>query len=44
MSARGYAAEDCIAVGDSPEDLAVAPLVRRFYLVANAGEAAAIPT
>jgi hydroxymethylpyrimidine pyrophosphatase-like HAD family hydrolase len=38
MRARGYAAEECIAVGDSPEDLAVAPLVRRFYLVANADE------
>jgi phosphoglycolate phosphatase len=36
MRARGYAPEDCIAVGDSQEDLAVAPVVGRFYLVANA--------
>jgi phosphoglycolate phosphatase len=36
MRARGYAPEDCIAVGDSREDLTVAPAVRRFYLVANA--------
>jgi hydroxymethylpyrimidine pyrophosphatase-like HAD family hydrolase len=38
MRARGYSREECIAVGDSPEDLGVAPRVRRFYLVANAGE------
>ena len=36
MRSRGYASEECIAVGDSPEDLRVAPLVRRFFLVANA--------
>lgn len=36
MRARGYAPEQCIAVGDSPEDLGVAPLVGRFFLVANA--------
>lgn len=33
--ARGYAPEDCIAVGDSREDLAVAPAVGTFWLVAN---------
>ena len=36
MRARGYAPHECIAVGDSLEDLGVAPLVGRFYLVANA--------
>jgi hydroxymethylpyrimidine pyrophosphatase-like HAD family hydrolase len=34
--ARGYAPEDCIAVGDSREDLAVASVVGTFWLVANA--------
>ena len=43
MRARGYAPEECIAVGDSVEDLAVAEVVGRFFLVANAelGRAAA---
>jgi hydroxymethylpyrimidine pyrophosphatase-like HAD family hydrolase len=36
MRARGYAREDCVAVGDSAEDLAVAEVVGRFFLVANA--------
>ena len=36
MRARGYAPEECIAVGDSVEDLAVAAVVGRFFLVANA--------
>jgi phosphoglycolate phosphatase len=36
--ARGYAPEDCIAVGDSREDLDVARTVGRFFLVANAIE------
>lgn len=36
MRARGYAREECIAVGDSVEDLGVAPVVGRFFLVANA--------
>src|SRR3954471_3800241 len=35
MSARGFIAGDCIAVGDSPEDVDVAPRVGRFFLVAN---------
>jgi phosphoglycolate phosphatase len=35
MRARGYAREDCIAVGDSREDAEVAPLVREFFMVAN---------
>jgi hypothetical protein len=36
MRARGYAREDCIGVGDSAEDLDVARVVGRFFLVANA--------
>jgi hydroxymethylpyrimidine pyrophosphatase-like HAD family hydrolase len=35
MHARGLFAGDCIAVGDSREDVGVAPLVDRFFLVAN---------
>ena len=38
MRARGYAAHECIAVGDSREDLGVVDLVSRFFLVANAPE------
>lgn len=34
--ARGYDPRRCIAVGDSREDLAVAPAVGTFWLVANA--------
>jgi hypothetical protein len=36
MQARGYGGEECIAVGDSQEDAQVAPMVGRFFLVANA--------
>jgi phosphoglycolate phosphatase len=36
MRARGYAPEDCIALGDSREDLDVGRVVGRFFLVANA--------
>jgi hydroxymethylpyrimidine pyrophosphatase-like HAD family hydrolase len=36
MRARGYAREECIAVGDSREDLDTATTVGRFFLVANA--------
>jgi hypothetical protein len=36
--ARGYAREHTIAVGDSREDLACAPVVGRFFLVRNAVE------
>jgi phosphoglycolate phosphatase len=36
MQARGYAPEECIAVGDSREDAEVAAVVSRFYVVANA--------
>jgi phosphoglycolate phosphatase len=36
MQARGYAREECIAIGDSREDLDVAGVVGRCYLVANA--------
>ena len=36
MRARGYARDECIAVGDSPEDLGVAAVVGHFFLVANA--------
>ena len=35
MRARGYAREECIAVGDSREDAEVAPVVREFFMVAN---------
>jgi hydroxymethylpyrimidine pyrophosphatase-like HAD family hydrolase len=38
MQARGYAPEECIAVGDSREDVDVARVVGRFFLVANALE------
>lgn len=38
MRARGLAPADCIAVGDSREDLGVASVVGSFFLVANAVE------
>jgi hypothetical protein len=38
MQARGYAPGDCIAVGDSREDMEVASAVDTFWLVANALE------
>jgi hydroxymethylpyrimidine pyrophosphatase-like HAD family hydrolase len=38
MHSRGYRPQDCIAVGDSREDLGVLDEVGRFYLVANAPE------
>ena len=38
MRVRGYAREECIAVGDSVEDLETAGEVGRFFLVANADE------
>ena len=36
MRARGYPPEGCIGVGDSSEDLGIADVVGRFFLVANA--------
>jgi hypothetical protein len=36
MRARGYAPEECIAIGDSLEDLDAADAVGRFFVVANA--------
>ena len=36
--ARGYDPADCIAVGDSVEDLEVAAAVGRFFVVANGPE------
>jgi hydroxymethylpyrimidine pyrophosphatase-like HAD family hydrolase len=36
MQARGYSADQCIAVGDSREDLDAATVVGNFWLVANA--------
>src|SRR5947209_12954920 len=36
MRARGYSPDECIAVGDSVEDVEVARVVGRFFLVANA--------
>lgn len=38
MQNRGYVASDCIAVGDSREDLEAAHVVGSFWLVANALE------
>ena len=38
MRARGYAPAQCLAVGDSREDLGVAGCVASFWLVANAVE------
>jgi hydroxymethylpyrimidine pyrophosphatase-like HAD family hydrolase len=38
MRARGYAPEDCIAAGDSREDMAASSVVGTFWLVANALE------
>ena len=38
MRARGHAAEDCIAIGDSLEDLDAADAVGRFFVVANGPE------
>ena len=45
MRARGYAREECMAVGDSREDLDVARVVGRLFLVANAvaGDTSAFP-
>jgi HAD superfamily hydrolase (TIGR01484 family) len=45
MRARGYAREECVAVGDSREDLEVAEVVGRLFLVANAaaGDSSAFP-
>jgi hypothetical protein len=36
MRVRGYVREECIGVGDSAEDLEIAAVVSRFFLVANA--------
>jgi phosphoglycolate phosphatase len=36
MQARGYGRSDCIAVGDSREDMEAASVVGTFWLVANA--------
>jgi hydroxymethylpyrimidine pyrophosphatase-like HAD family hydrolase len=38
MRARGYAPDECIAIGDSMEDLAVAEVVGRFFVPANGPE------
>jgi phosphoglycolate phosphatase len=38
MRARGYEPEQCIAIGDSVEDLAVADVVGRFFVPANGPE------
>jgi hydroxymethylpyrimidine pyrophosphatase-like HAD family hydrolase len=38
MQIRGYAPQDCIAAGDSREDLETASVVGTFWLVANALE------
>jgi hypothetical protein len=36
MQARGYGAPDCIAAGDSREDMDTSEVVGTFWLVANA--------
>jgi hydroxymethylpyrimidine pyrophosphatase-like HAD family hydrolase len=36
MQARGYRARDCIAAGDSREDMDTSEVVGMFWLVANA--------
>jgi hydroxymethylpyrimidine pyrophosphatase-like HAD family hydrolase len=38
MQVRGYAPEECIAIGDSVEDLEVAAVVGRFFVPANGPE------
>jgi HAD superfamily hydrolase (TIGR01484 family) len=38
LRVRGYAADECIAVGDSLEDLDAADFVGRFFVVANGPE------
>jgi phosphoglycolate phosphatase len=38
MRARGYAQEECIAIGDSVEDLEVSQVVGRFFVPANGPE------
>jgi phosphoglycolate phosphatase len=38
MRVRGYAPEECIAIGDSVEDLGVAEVVGRFFVPANGPE------
>jgi hydroxymethylpyrimidine pyrophosphatase-like HAD family hydrolase len=38
MRARGYQADDCVAIGDSREDMGAAAVVRTFWLVANGVE------
>jgi phosphoglycolate phosphatase len=38
MQARGYLAQDCIAVGDSREDIEMGAAVGTFWLVSNAAE------
>jgi len=38
MRARGYLPEECIAAGDSIEDLTTAPYVGRFFCMANGYE------
>ena len=38
MRARGYEREECIAIGDSVEDLTVAEVVGRFFVPANGPE------
>jgi phosphoglycolate phosphatase len=45
MRARGYSRDGCVAVGDSREDLDVAAVVGRLFLVANAvtGDTSAFP-
>jgi phosphoserine phosphatase len=38
MQVRGYTPEECIAVGDSREDMSAGDVVGTFWLVGNAVE------
>jgi hydroxymethylpyrimidine pyrophosphatase-like HAD family hydrolase len=43
MRLRGLAPEQCVAVGDSPEDMGTAAAVGTFWMVANGAAAVSIP-
>src|SRR5689334_19511690 len=38
VGVRGYEPKDCVAIGDSREDMGAAEVVRTFWLVANGVE------
>ena len=43
MRVRGLSAQECIAVGDSPEDMGAAAAVGTFWMVANGARADPVP-